>query len=547
MAQWVIALLMFLTGWVGSADAADQSLSPPPKIERKAAVGYPVQLGEDVLFTVQQPVRSFTAKERADAISRRLLSVARDPFAETAEINVLESDSSSDIVFGDRILMSVLDRDSHPLGRTRQELAQELTEKMRRGIETFREKRSAKSRLIGGLWMLAATIVLIGFVLALRRLVGLSRAKLGEMVDERIGAVRIQSFEIVGAKRVRSFLFLLTRVVFLLVVFMALYAYLYLGLSLFPRTQAYAVTLLEYVLVPLNTLGRAALIHIPNLFFILILILVTRYALRLLRLFFNEIERGAITFKGFYPEWAQPTYRICRWLVVAFVAVVAFPYIPGSDSPAFKGVSIFIGVLFSLGSSSALANLVAGMTLTYRRAFRVGDRVKIGDVVGDVVAMRLQVTHVRTIKNEEITIPNSTIVSSSVINFSALTREKGLILHTNVTIGYDTPWRQVYAMLLLAAKRTAGVLREPPPFVLQLSLDDFFVTYELNVFTDHPQEMANLYSALHENIQDAFNEYGVQIMSPHYRGDPGQAKVVPRDDWHKVPAQPPDGKDRQGR
>jgi small-conductance mechanosensitive channel len=187
------------------------------------------------------------------------------------------------------------------------------------------------------------------------------------------------------------------------------------------------------------------------------------------------------------------------------------------------------------------------MTLTYRRAFRVGDRVKIGDVVGDVVAMRLQVTHVRTIKNEEITIPNSTIVNSSVINFSALRRERGLILHTSVTIGYDAPWRQVYAMLLLAAERTAGVLREPPPFVLQLSLDDFFVTYELNVFTDHPQEMANLYSALHENIQDAFNEYGVQIMSPHYRGDPGQAKVVPRDDWHKVPAQPPDGKDRQGR
>ena len=347
-----------------------------------------------------------------------------------------------------------------------------------------------------------------------------------------------------GRNGSEALLFVLIRVVFLLVVIMALYAYLYLGLSLFPRTQAYAVTLLEYVLVPLNTVGKAALVHIPNLFFILVLILVIRYVLRLIRLFFNEIERGAVTFKGFYPEWAQPTYRIRRWLIVAFAAVVAFPYIPGSDSPAFKGISIFIGVLFSLGSSSALANLVAGMSLTYRRAFRIGDRVKIAEVVGDVVAMRLQVTHIRTIKNEEITIPNSTIVNSSVVNFSALTREKGLILHTTVTIGYDTPWRQVYAMLLLAAERTPGVLREPPPFVLQLSLDDFFVTYELNVYTDRPQEMAALYSALHENIQDAFNEYGVQIMSPHYRGDSAQAKIVPRGDWHKAPAKPPKEKER---
>lgn len=547
MAQWVIGLLVLLTGWAGYADAAALSLSAPSKTEAMESVGYPVQLHEDVLFMIHQRIRSFTPKERADAISRRLLSVAKDPFAETAEINISEGESSTDIVFGDRILMSVLDRDAQTLDRKRQDLAEEYAGKMRRGVEKFREERSAKSLLTGALSMLAATIVLIGFVVFLRSLARASRAKLGGMVDERIGAVRIQSFEIVGAKRVRGFLFLLIQGVYLLVVIMALYAYLYLGLSLFPRTQGYAVTLLEYVFVPLNTLGRAALIHIPNLFFILILILVTRYALRLIRLFFGQIERGTVTFKTFYPEWAQPTYRICRLLIVAFAAVVAFPYIPGSDSPAFKGISIFIGVLFSLGSSSALANLVAGMTLTYRRAFRVGDRVKIGDVVGDVVSMRLQVTHIRTIKNEEITIPNSTIVNSPVINFSALRRERGLILHTSVTIGYDTPWRQVYAMLLLAAERTAGVLREPPPFVLQLSLDDFFVTYELNVFTDRPQEMASLYSGLHANIQDAFNEYGVQIMSPHYRGDPGQAKIVPRDKWHKAPAKPPEGKEKQDR
>jgi small-conductance mechanosensitive channel len=259
-----------------------------------------------------------------------------------------------------------------------------------------------------------------------------------------------------------------------------------------------------------------------------------------MRLFFLEIEKGTLRFKGFYPEWAQPTYKICRLLVVAFAAVVAFPYIPGSDSPAFKGISIFVGVLFSLGSSSAIANIIAGFTLTYRRAFKIGDRIKIADFVGDVVNTRLQVTHLKTIKNEEITVPNSMIVNSHVINYSSLAQEKGLILHTSVTIGYDASWRQVHAMLLMAAEKTSGLMRAPAPFVLQKSLDDFYVTYELNAYTDAPQAMAQIYSDLHENIQDAFNEHGVQIMSPHYEMDPGQIKVVPKERWYAPPAKPDD-------
>jgi small-conductance mechanosensitive channel len=277
-----------------------------------------------------------------------------------------------------------------------------------------------------------------------------------------------------------------------------------------------------------------------------IIVLITVYVLKLTRLFFNEIEKGTLTLKGFYPEWAQPSYRISRLLVIAFAAVVAFPYIPGSESPAFKGISIFLGVLFSLGSTSFIANILAGYALTYRRVFKIGDRVKISDFIGDVVETKLQVTHLRTIKNEEIIVPNSMIVNSHVINYSSLAREKGLILHTSVTIGYDAPWRQVHAMLLMAAEKTPGLLREPPPFVLQKSLDDFYVNYELNVYTDNPLEMARLYSELHQNIQDAFNEYGVQIMSPSYRFDPDQPKVVPKDKWYVAPAKPPDDSNKQG-
>jgi small-conductance mechanosensitive channel len=235
-----------------------------------------------------------------------------------------------------------------------------------------------------------------------------------------------------------------------------------------------------------------------------------------------------------------------RVLVVAFALVVAYPYLPGSQSDAFKGVSIFLGVIFSLGSSSAVANIIAGYSLTYRRAYRIGDRVKISDVVGDVAETRLQVTHLRSLKNEEIIIPNSTIMNSHVINYSSLAARHGLILHTTVGIGYETPWRQVEAMLLEAAARTPGLLREPPPFVLQKALGDFAVTYEINVYSDQPQAGPLLYTALHRNILDVFNEYGVQIMTPAYEGDPEQAKVVPKDKWFELPARP-EGSSGDGR
>ena len=217
---------------------------------------------------------------------------------------------------------------------------------------------------------------------------------------------------------------------------------------------------------------------------------------------------------------------------------MAYPYIPGSRSAAFQSISIFLGVMFSIGSSSFIANIIAGYSMTYRRAFRLGDRIQVGDVFGDVSEIRLQVTHVRSVKNEEIVVPNSTLLNSNVVNYSALARTRGLILHTTVGIGYETPWRQVEAMLLLAAERTPGLLREPAPFVLQKSLGDFCVVYEINVYCDAPAEMARLYTRLHQNILDVFNEYGVQIMTPAYEGDPEQPKVVPKDQWWTAPAQP---------
>jgi small-conductance mechanosensitive channel len=247
-------------------------------------------------------------------------------------------------------------------------------------------------------------------------------------------------------------------------------------------------------------------------------VFVTRYVIKFIKLIFNEIETERVTFPQFPSEWAKPTFKIVRFLTIVFATIVIFPYLPGSDSPIFRGVSIFLGILFSLGSTSAVSNIVGGVVLTYMRPFRIGDRVRIADTVGDVVERTLLVTRVRTIKNVDITIPNAMVLGSHIINFSSSAKDKGLILHTSITIGYDAPWRKVHELLKAAAKEVENVLPEPGPFILQTSLNDFYVDYELNVYTDSPSLMAKIYSDLHQKIQDKFNEAGVEIMSPSYTG-----------------------------
>jgi len=266
---------------------------------------------------------------------------------------------------------------------------------------------------------------------------------------------------------------------------------------------------------------------------------ITRYGIKMLRLFFDSVASGAVHLKNFESEWAAPTYKLTRLAIVAFAVAVAYPYIPGSSTDAFKGVTLFIGVIFSLGSSSLIGNIISGYTMTYRRTFHVGDVVQIGQYLGEVVEMRMLVTHLRTPKNEEVIVPTSSIVGGEVVNYSSMARTRGLILHTNVGIGYETPWRQVEAMLIEAAGRTEGLLKSPPPFVNQTALGDFAITYEINVHCDAPIRMRALYSELHRNILDVFNEYGVQIMTPAYEGDPEVPKIVPKEQMYTSPARPP--------
>ncbi len=286
--------------------------------------------------------------------------------------------------------------------------------------------------------------------------------------------------------------------------------------SIFPQTRGIMNDLLEIIRLLLASWWEALTDYLPKLVNLIIISFVTYYLLRFIQFLFKEIEKGAIRFSGFLPEWAEPTFKLVRVLVIALALVVSFPYLPGADSPAFQGISVFLGVLLSLGSSSLVANILAGIVMTYTGAFRVGDRIQIGTTTGDVIEKTLLVTRVRTIKNEDVTVPNGLVMNTHITNFSAVAETQGLILHTKVTIGYDVPWDQVHELMISAALKTADILADPKPFVLQTSLDDFAVAYQVNAYTRSPNSMAATYSNLHLNIQEAFTKANIEILSPHY-------------------------------
>jgi len=367
---------------------------------------------------------------------------------------------------------------------------------------------------------IALTVVAAGvFVLIIKltnRLLLKANAQLEAWRGTRIPSLRIQTLEVVSADRLTAMLQGLLKVIRLAALLVILFIFLPLILRFLPWTKDLTPLFLQYAIAPVKVLFRGFVSWIPNLFFIAIILFITRYVLKFTRVFFSEIHSGNLVFPGFHLEWAHPTSKLVRLLIIVFAVILISPYLPGFGSPAFQGISIFLGVLFSLGSTAAIANIIAGVALTYMRAFAVGDRVRIADTMGDVVEKSLMITRVRTVKNVEVTIPNAMVLGSHMINFSALAEGPGLILYTSVTIGYDVPWKKVHTLLIDAARTTADVLEQPEPFVLQTSLNDFSVTYELNAYINHVKRLASIQSDLHGNIQDKFNEAGIEIMSPSF-------------------------------
>jgi small-conductance mechanosensitive channel len=475
----------------------------------------PVEVDHKTLFQVQG-VLSFPAQARATAISRRIKDLSKDITFEPESLSTADSGSSTDILANDLIVMSVTDQDAKAVGQSRAEMAKEYADRIRDALITMRREYSLKSILLGILYAILSTAILYLVFRALSIVFGKLYRTIESSRGRRIGSIKIQQFELLPAYRITELMTGTTTLIRLAAYVVALYFYASLVLSFFPWTREYAQILLSYVLSPLRMVWEGIVSYLPNVFSVAVIAFVSFYAIKFIKVIFTEVARQTITVSGFYPEWAEPTYKIVRFLVLALTLIVVFPYLPGSRSPAFRGVSIFLGVLVSLGSTSAVANIVAGVILTYMRPFKTGDRVKIADTVGDIVEKNLLITRVRTIKNVEITIANSMVLGSHIINYSRSAQQEGLILHTMVTIGYDAPWRIVHKLLIDAALSTEHVLEEPHPFILQTALDDSYVHYELNAYTNQPGLMDRIYSDLHQNIQDKFYQAGVEIMSPHF-------------------------------
>lgn len=550
--------------WAGGGPAVAQQPTPPP-----SSVGAPpdvtlsdvtpsentttpaiiqsarVLLGGEEIFQVEARVGAFSPQDRADAINKRLVEIAADASIPVTAIQIRETPQSSNITNqanGDRILVTVLDADAVAADQPRQLLAETYRDKIRQGLTQYRLERQPeylRESLIKTVWATG------GFILSwllIRLLYPPYVARVRLWRQHRVARLEANNFERVAAERFTHLLLALSRGIQVLLYLTALYLYVPLVLSFFPWTKAIGRVLLGHLHDALTVLWEGFVSYLPSLLAVLLIAAVTYYLLRFLRSMFLALGDGNLTIQGFYPDWAQPTFRLLVILIVALAAIIAFPYLPGSRSPAFQGISLFLGVLFSLGSTAVVSNVVSGVILIYTRAFQMGDRVRIGDATGDIVSKSLLVTRIRTIKNVVITLPNASVLNADITNYSAAKldpEEPPLILNTTITLGYDVPWRQVHEVLLAAARATRHILETPESFVLQTSLDDFYVSYELNVATENPEIMARTYSELHQNIQDGCNEAGIEILSPHYSAlRDGNQITIPQqylDDQYQIP------------
>jgi small-conductance mechanosensitive channel len=355
------------------------------------------------------------------------------------------------------------------------------------------------------------------------------KGKVTQYGNKCLKPLTIKKYRILETRQILNMAYFLIRILRYVVIAFQIYLALPLIFGLFEPTKNLASTLLGYILDPLQNTAVSLVKYIPNLITIIVIVVMARYAIRSIRFFSDQIERGKLVIPGFYPDWARPTFNILRFLLYAFTVIVIYPYLPGSDSAVFQGVSVFVGIIFSLGSSSAIGNLVAGVVITYMRPFKIGDRIKINDIIGYVVEKSATVTRLRTTKNEYVTFPNQTILTSSIINFNYSSGEKedGLIIYAEVTMGYAIPWRTVHEILIAAAKKTTYILESPKPFVLQTALDDFYCRYEINAYTKEIGKILAIYSDLYQNIQDEFAAANIGLTAPHYYEvslPPGAAK-----------------------
>lgn len=524
----ILSIFILITN-LSFGQLADNNTSEQSDSLKNKNIAY-VIFEYDTLFPIYSNLGPYSPKERAAAIIDKLELLANSQSFDKDSFNLAVINNLTIINYSHHMIMGISKEEAKMAGYNKAYLAENYKEIMAESISNHIYDYSLKGwikRIGFTILLLLGLIILLYLVNKLFKWVN---AKLMDY-EKNLKRKRRNLFRYLAPKGPDSFFVFISNILRFVIIILILVLYLPLLGSFLPWTKNIVQKFYNYIADPIKFILNGLLDFLPNLFYIIIIYIVARYVVRIISHLGKEVEQDRVKLKGFHKDWAKPTVNILRIIIYAFALIFIFPHLPGSNSPAFQGISIFFGVLLSLGSTSAIANIVAGVVITYMRPFMIGDRVRVGETVGDVIEKSLLVTKVRTLKNEDVTIPNATIINTHLWNYSKNAKDLGIILHTSVTIGYNEPWEKINQLLLEAAKRTSLLSKDNQPFVLHKGLNDNYVEYELNVYTNQPKKMVQIYSDMHAQIMDVFREANVEILSPRYistrDGNPSTVPLKP--------------------
>jgi small-conductance mechanosensitive channel len=553
MAKKIVLIALCWAGfWAGFCGWAEGQGPQPgsPGIEKAAAgVNAPPPA---VLTVYNRPIVVFrdtvfgsSPQQRARATERRISDLIGSGTA--GKVSSRPTSEGTLILVDGQAVFMISPQDLDPIsGEGMEPVVGRVVKNLTLALDESREARSLRALLRAAGVAVLVTAIFVLFLWGLLRAYRGLWKRLEGFERRTLGKVHIEGFTLLEIDQILFLSRLATKLFFWAVGLFAAYAWLTLALRQFPFTRVWGENLKEFLVHTAKTLALGMAGALPGIFVAVVIFFITRFVVRLVKASFSGIEKGSFKTRWVDQDTAAPTRRILVVLIWLFAVVMMYPYIPGSGSDAFKGIGIFVGLVASLGSTALVGQAASGLVLIYSRAFRPGDYVRIGETEGTVLSLGMLATKIRTVKQEEVTIPNAGLIGATLKNYSRMAGREGVILYTSVTIGYNAPWRQVHEMLMMAAGRTAGLKKEPRPFVLQTALSDFYVEYQINAYLEEPQKRIPTLASLHANIQDAFNEYGVQIMSPHYVLDPAEKVWVPREKWFEPPAKTEEGPKKGG-
>ncbi|CDG81259.1 mechanosensitive ion channel family protein [Janthinobacterium agaricidamnosum] len=534
-------LLIALLAPVSHGADADALAAPVASAVPAEAATAPLIFANRRIFTFRTTLAGYPPAERAAGALRRLKTALAKGGPMQAETRGIPE--GSQVLLDGMQLFVVIPGDVNQLsGDTTASVAQAAAEQLRLALTEHREQGSWRYLATAAGLCLAATLAYLLVLRGLSRLHDWAGRRSAVLLGSRLRDVRLKNVRVLDAEHYVVFVRQLFNLVLWCLRLMATYVWAAFALGRIPYTRSWGESLNGYLLDIATQVGRAVLDAVPGLVLVLIIGAIARLVALTAASFFKRVESGELNIGWLDRDTALPTRRIVTVVIWLFALAMAYPYLPGSHTAAFQGVSVLVGLMVSIGASSIVGQGASGLILMYTRALRKGEYVRVGDSEGPVAEVGMFETRLRTGMGEEIALPNAWVMAQTTRNYSRAHAGAGFVLDTTITVGYGTPWRQVHAMLELAAARTDDIAATPKPYVVQLALQDYYVQYRLVGYAraEMPRQRAEVLNHLHQHIIDVFNEFGVQIMSPHYRSDPPEPQVVPPEDWHLAPAKAPD-------